>query len=143
MLPGPKVEMKIGILKHKHRIEPLYPSDVQAFIKLPDGEYQIDIKQVRNLKHHRKFFAILTLVCANSEKWDIPEQVLAALKIKLGYYNWVTGFDGEMHAIPGSINFGKMDQAAFIKFYDAALPLLAKEIGITADELETNYKDYM
>lgn len=134
--------MKIALMKSGLRLTPLYRRDHDALGKLKDGEYVFEVKRDRNLLHHRKFWALLSLVVANGEKWTSPEELLIALKIKLGYFNVIHGFDGDIvHA--GSIRFEVMDQEAFGKFYDACLPVLAAELECTVDELELNAGDYL
>jgi hypothetical protein len=135
--------MKIAFVKHGASLTPAYNRDRDNYAKLKDDVYEFEIRRNRNLLHHRKFWAILSLVCANSEKWKQPEQLLVALKYKLGYYAIIPGLDGTeiMHA--GSIEFSKMDQDKFSAFYAAALPLLAAEIGCTVAELENNIGEYL
>ena len=135
--------MKIAMVKNNGTLTPAYNRDRENFAKLKNDIYEFSVKRNRYLPHHRKFWAILSCVCANSEKWQIPEQLLVALKIKLGYFNVVPGFDGTEITHAGSIAFDKMDQDSFDRFYAAALPILAAEIGVTVEELESNSTDYM
>jgi hypothetical protein len=135
--------MKIALVKNGDKLTPAYLKDKENFCKLKNDIYVFEIKRDRHLTHHRKFWAILSCVCANSEKWQIPEQLLVALKIKLGYFNIVPGFDGTEITHAGSIAFEKMDQDSFGRFYDTALPVLAEEIGVTVEELESNSLEHM
>jgi hypothetical protein len=136
--------MKIAMTKKLTGLLPTYNRDFENYNKLKVGEtYEFEVKRNRRLLHHRKFWAILSLVCANSDKWPNPESLLIALKMKLGYFNVVPGFDGTEIIHTGSIEFSKMDQDKFSKFYDAALPILAAEIGSTVAELESNLGEYL
>jgi hypothetical protein len=135
--------MKIAFVKHGASLTPAYNRDRDNYAKLKDDVYEFEIRRNRNLLHHRKFWAILSLVCANSEKWQQPEQLLVALKYKLGYFAVIPGLDGTEITHAGSIEFSKMDQDKFGKFYDAALPVLAAELGVTVDELECNAGGYI
>ena len=130
--------MRIALMKHNGSLSPAYNRDRENIGKLKDGEvYEFEVKRNRNLLHHRKFWAVLSAVCANSEKWDTPEQLLVALKMKLGYFNVVPGFDGTEIMHTGSIRFEAMDEDKFTRFYNASLPILAAEIGVTVPELES------
>lgn len=135
--------MKIAIVKHGEKLTPAYNQDRANMVKLKDGIYTFSVRRDRFLPHHRKFWAILSMVCANSDKWEVPEQLLVALKIKLGYFNVVPGFDGSEIVHAGSIRFESMDQDKFSRFYEAALPILAAEIGVTVADLENNHGEYL
>mgnify|MGYP007100160928 CR=1 FL=1 len=135
--------MKIGMVKQDNRLTPLHDRDRDNIRKLKNNAvYEFEVKQNRNLMHHRKFWAVLACVCANSERWTSPERLLLALKIKLGYFECVPGFDGTEIVSPSSISFSDMDQDKFSSFYSAALPILAAEIGVTVEQLEQNSGDY-
>lgn len=134
--------MKIAFVKRGAALTPAYNRDRDNYAKLKDDVYEFEVRRNRNLLHHRKFWAVLSLVVANSEKWLSAEELLVALKIKLGYFNVIHGFDGDLvHA--GSIRFEVMDQESFSKFYDACLPLLAAELDCTVAELENNMGEYL
>lgn len=135
--------MKIALVKSSNRLTPAYNRDKDNLGKLKDGIYEFSVRRDRFLPHHRKFWAILACVCANCDKWQIPEQLLIALKIKLGYFNVVPGIDGAEIIAPGSIRFESMDQDSFERFYSAALPILADVLGCTVEELENNAGEYM
>lgn len=76
----------------------------------------------RNGKHHRKLFALLTLVAENSETYNTTEKALTAVKLVAGYFEWcVHPITGELSQIPQSISFDAMKQPAFDKFYSAAI----------------------
>jgi len=131
------------MVKKAGQLTPAFNRDLENFNKLKDDIYEFEVRRNRNILHHRKFWAILSLVCANSSKWNNPEQLLIALKIKLGYVNIVPGFDGTEIIQAGSIRFEVMDQDKFDKFYNTSLSILANEIGCTIDELERNSGEYL
>ena len=91
-------------------------SDVHVLVAMP-----------RNIKFHRKFFALLNLTLDNLPEvlqnelhiYNI-ESLLAAIKIDLGYFNTVN-VTGRYVVKLRSISFAKMDEAAFEKFYDNAV----------------------
>ena len=54
--------MKILVVKTLSGIKPAYDSDKEAFNKMPFNEvFEIEYKKKRNVKFHRKFFALLNL----------------------------------------------------------------------------------
>jgi hypothetical protein len=107
---------------------PLDDNDWEVKKRLRLGsDVKVHVTMPRNIKFHRKFFALLSIVLDN-----LPEKVqnelhiysietlLAAIKIDLGYYDTVK-VTGKYVVRLRSISFGKMDEAAFEKFYDIAV----------------------
>ena len=136
--------MRLLLVRSGDILRPAFKSDADAMAKLKDGEAVLfTAKRHRNLMHHRKFFAVLKMVCDNCERWETPEQLLIALKVKLGYVNLITGLEGETIVSPGSIRFEVMDQDSFEKLYDASLPICAEQLGVTVADIEKNYMGYM
>jgi hypothetical protein len=89
-----------------------------------------DVKQPRNIQHHRKFFALLNTVWQASGEWATVEDLLVELKIKLGVTKDVAIIEsGEIVKIVGSISFAAMDQIEFDKFYERAIQALCVMAG--------------
>lgn len=90
-------------------------------------DVKVHISMPRNIKFHRKFFALLNLTFDN-----LPEQIqkelhifsietlLVAIKIDLGYYDWIN-VAGRNVVKLRSISFAKMDEVQFEHFYDLAV----------------------
>ncbi len=100
-------------------------------------------KAPRNLKHHRKLFAILRLVVDNCDDFDTVEDLLRAVKYELDYVYKISLLNGEHRLVTDSINFDKMDQGEFEDFYDQAVVALAKHLGVCVTELEMNSNRYL
>lgn len=79
-------------------------------------------RRPRNPAHHRKLFALLSIVADNSDDFANAEDVLIGLKAALGHGRWITpkGATRELF-IPDSINFENMSQDEFEPFYDLAI----------------------
>lgn len=79
-------------------------------------------RRPRNPAHHRKLFALLSIVADNSDDFASAEDVLIGLKAALGHGRWVKpkGATRELF-IPDSINFENMSQDEFEPFYDLAI----------------------
>ncbi len=96
----------------------------------------IDPRRPRNIRHHRKFFALVKLAVDN---WpvDITINALVGLiKIRTGHADPVKGADSVIHWIPRSINFESMDQDEFEPFYEKAVQLIALALGVDAETLD-------
>ena len=83
----------------------------------------LDGKQARNLKFHRKFFAILRLISDNSRPHISEETALYLAKAAAGVGEWIDTGKRELF-VPGSISFARMDQKAFDEFVQTAIPPL-------------------
>lgn len=84
----------------------------------------------RNIKHHRKFFALLNTVWSVAGDWPSVDDLLIELKIKLGITrDVVIRESGEVVKVLGSISFAAMDQLAFDLFYENALKALCEMAG--------------
>nr|DAN74237.1 MAG TPA: Protein of unknown function (DUF1367) [Caudoviricetes sp.] len=94
-------------------------------------DVKVHVSIPRNLKFHRKFMALLTIVYDNlPERFTNPEyednyignlsSLLSAIKMDLGYCE-LFRVDGKLIYKPKSISFGKMDEAEFERFYDLAV----------------------
>lgn len=126
--------------KHLGALRPSDDCGVEALRKIGQGEVvSVEIKRPRNIKHHRMFWALMTIVWEqlDSDRYPTVEDLVAAVKISAGLRTRIELPSGETGFIPGSIAFHKMDQDAFSSFYDRVCDLLAKHFlpGVTSDEL--------
>lgn len=98
--------------------------DQTAFEKLRmNTEYKCDLRKARNPDHHRKGFALITLIFDSQEKYLTMEDLLIELKLMCGWYVEHVRSSGELVYIPKSISFADMDQLEFETFYDRVLDL--------------------
>lgn len=90
---------------------------------MPEGEYvRIEIKRPRNGAHHRKFFALLTLVAENSETYGTVEKALVAVKLASGHADpLLDPTTGQVLMIPRSVSYESMDQDEFNDWYQRAI----------------------
>lgn len=129
------------LLFAKDRLGKLAPVDEAgeaALRGLSAGEIvSVEIKRPRNVQMHRLYWALVTLVWQNQERYPTPEDLHSALKVAAGLRTQVTLPDGTVGFIPGSIAFHKMDQAEFSAFYSRVCDLMAKYFlpGVTSEEL--------
>lgn len=89
---------------------------------------QVEIKRLRNLAHHRKWWKLVQVVFPHQSTYPTIEQFHGALKCALGHADSVTLADGRVMLMPRSIAFAKMDQAAFEQFYERAIDLICTRI---------------
>lgn len=126
------------------RLVPADDAASAALTKIKHGsDVQVEIKRPRNIRHHRKFFALMQLVYQNQEKYDTIEHLVAALKAAVGHCDFLPGRDGGLIAVPKSIAFAKMDQVSFDAFYDRCIDVIARHFlpGVDSDELRAEVEE--
>lgn len=107
------------------------PHDEELLSDLPSGkEGKFDVSFPRNLKFHKKFFALLGVILSYmDEETKIrlnvfeKKQLLIRIKLDLGLYTLfvATGGgavpEGTPVFIPDSINFFNMEETKFVRLY--------------------------
>lgn len=125
--------------KAKGGLFPDMDEDSQYLCKVPDGEYLMaKVTRPRNIRLHRKFFALLNLAVQNQNKYNNVDQLLIAVKIKIGHFDMQITESGEVVYIPKSISFANMDDLEFDKFYNRVLTVICSDVitGADPDEIE-------
>lgn len=112
---------------------------------------RVKFTQPRNLKFHRKFFALVNFAYEHWEpgtlevpRWKdvVPEknkdQFRKDLVIMAGYYNSAYRIDGSFRVDAKSISFGSMSQEEFDKLYSAVINVVLKKIltNYTREDLD-------
>lgn len=126
--------------KHLGSLRPTDSAGEDALRKIGNGEVvSIELKRPRNVKHHRLFWALMTIVHENMDEARYPtvEDLVAAIKIAAGLRTRIVLPNGDVGFIPGSIAFHKMSQDEFSAFYDRVCDLIAKHFlpGVTSEQL--------
>jgi hypothetical protein len=143
--------MKLLVVNTPRGLVPMGDDDYDEKKKLKLGEtYSVEVKVVRNLDFHRKYFALI------SYAWEfLNEQETAAFRTKDGFRKSVEIAAGHyepqydlttrsyIHA-PKSISFGKMDNAAFSDLYRRVKDVIFSIIGdrVNEDEFEHLILDF-
>ena len=105
----------------------LYADDFEKLDALRVGEeVNAKITKKRNLRHHRKFFALLNIVAENmpehlEKRYPTVETIRRELKMELGYYDEYVSTNGLVYYIPKSMDFVSMDDLQFREFYNKAV----------------------
>jgi hypothetical protein len=131
--------MKFLAYKTLGGLKPADDAGEEVMRKISMGAFVMcEVKRSRNINHHRLYFALVTKVFQNQERYETVEQLHSALKLAAGIYEPLKMPNGDVHKIPGSIKFEKMDQLEFSAFYDRVCDLIAKHFlpGVTSVELK-------
>lgn len=136
--------MKLLLLNTPTGLKPLYDADFDEKRKLRIGEaYMAEIKKVRNLQFHRKYFALI------STAWEYQGEAVTAhfggdmeafrkcVEVAAGHCDRVFNLaTNSWMEVPKSISFDKMDDAAFADLYERVKTVLFSVFLKNIDEEE-------
>jgi len=137
--------MKVQVVKTINGIiKPAYDSDFECFKKMPANEvFEIEYKKQRNVKFHRKFFALLKLAYENQSDYRLMEDLRRDLLITSGNYEEVVNrITGEVYKIAKSISFSSMDEIQFNEVYESVKNIIIKWLGITNENINEEIEQY-
>lgn len=131
-------------IDHKNRIIPLYDSDYEKLKKVKKNtQVQIDIVQPRNIKFHKKFFALINMVFENQERFDNIEILRKELTIESGFYDEYIDFHGTVQRQAKSISFSNMDETEFSELYSKFINTVIRVTGWDSDDIDENLISFM
>ena len=138
--------MKLTFLKSVGGV--LLPSDdecIEAMNKIKNGtEIMIEYKQKRNVRFHRKAFALLNLVLKNQDKYSNINDLLVEFKLKSGHYEEHITTKGKIIYIPKSIAFSEMDELEFNELYSKFIDIALQHfVSMSKEELEKQIINFM
>jgi hypothetical protein len=136
--------MKLLVIKTQSGLKPVYDSDYEIYIKIPIGEqFEIEYKKQRNLKFHKKMFALFKLAFENQEAYSNLNDLRRDLTITAGYYTESANvLTGEVFKHAKSISFASMDGMEFNNLYEAIKTVIIEWLGVTDEQIETEILQY-
>lgn len=136
--------MKITLVKKlNNTFQVAYNSDYEKVKKLKVGEeYQCEVKQPRNYRFHKKFFALINLVFENQEVYDNIDDLRYDLTVEAGFFNRRTNLEGNEIKQAKSISFAKMSEEDFGKLYDSFLDVIAKHFNFDKQDIQENIMEF-
>ncbi len=130
-------------------LAPIDPQAAEYIAKLKTGAaVRATVKQQRNPRFHRKFFALLNLAY---DAWEPAEatyrgrvvgknfdQFRNDIVCLAGFYEMAVNLRGETRVTAKSISFANMDQAEFDDLYNATVNAILKHIltNYSRDDLD-------
>ena len=122
------------MLLHLKRTEsgllPYCDKTVGAVKKIKIGdEIFVEYKPKRNMKFHKKYWALLNAVIYNQEHYKTADNLHEVIKFKSGYYETIVPLDASPFMVTKSISFHSMDGEEFEEFYSTALDECIKLVG--------------
>jgi len=119
--------MEIWVKNTFRGLVPMYDTDLDNKKKLKiDQEYLVKISMPRNIKFHRKMFALYNLVFQNQERYRVLDDLRRDITIEAGFYRERTNIYGEIIKEAESISFANMDEDVFSQLYNRSLDVIVK-----------------
>lgn len=136
--------MKLLVKKTHKGLLPMYDSDYDIYSKIKIGEeFEIEYKKQRNLKFHKKMFALFKLCFENQEAYLNLNDLRRDLTITAGYYTESANvLTGEVFKHAKSISFANMDEIEFSELYESIKSVIIEWLGVSDEEIETEILQY-
>ena len=120
-----------------------YDSDYDKIKKLKAGEfYNCTISQPRNIKFHRKFFALIKMIFDNQEIYKSADRLRKDLLIEAGYVEVWRDFSGAIQREAKSISFAKMSEEEFSELYSRVLDEIVENFNFDRKDIIQNIEQY-
>jgi hypothetical protein len=136
--------MEVLLVKEGQKLGAADSLSAEALDSIKKGEtVTASIRRPRNIKHHRKLWALLTVVFEAQSQFATTQDLLGALKIATGLFETGQTVDKMPYIVPKSISFASMAQTEFEQWYERALEIILTRIlpGINRDELTDRVND--
>lgn len=103
----------------------------------------IEVKQARNVKELRLYWALMHLIFPNQSTWPTEEDLSDAIKCAVGHCTETKLKDGRLMVRPKSISFAKSEQAEWRAFLDRVMTLITTKIlpGVTKEDLKRELEE--
>lgn len=120
---------ELWLTRKMDMLVPANEQSLEALRKLKQGEwYKAEVTMPRNLKHLRKYFALLAAVYPHQTMWPTFRKFRAKFEEALGHGEYYVNGRGERYFENESIAFGAMQQDEFDQFYERAVELILTRI---------------
>lgn len=126
--------MKLWMYKHNGLLKPASSEDKDKLKHMPNGEpFQIKYVEIRNVKHHRKYFSFINAVYENlpekfDSHWPDADSFRRGMQMYAGYFIETVSLKGERHLQPKSIAFDKLDETAFSELHNKVKTVIGTHI---------------
>lgn len=136
--------MKTFWAKDGNCLRPSSEEAEQYLAKIAQGEeVQAEIKRPRNLKFHKRFMKMCSLIAENAPGNYTPREIAGLLEIRTGHVKIVKA-KGEIHQWPEDINFAAMDEVEFEKLVNDCTQYVFEAIipGLEPGELRAELEKF-
>lgn len=112
---------KLGVLR------PVDQSSEEIVRGMAGKEVKAVLTMPRNIKHHKKYFALMNVVFEAQEHFTNADHMRKAIECELGFCEVIQLRD-KVLTIPKSISFARMDQTEFEKLFERTLDFIVKKV---------------
>lgn len=136
--------MKLILIKQlNNTFKVAYNSDFERLKHIKVGQHiMCEIRKPRNIKFHRKFFALMDMVYQNQEVYKNKEDLRQDLIVEAGFFEVRHDFRGVEHHKPKSISFSSMDEDEFTELYERVLDTIVKVFAWDKEDIKENIEQY-
>lgn len=136
--------MKIMLVKTlSGSIIPAYDQDKENLKRFKAGEpFMAQVTKPRNLRFHRKAFALFNMVFENQEVYRNLDDLRHDLTIEAGYFIEGSNIHGEVIKRAKSISFAAMDDLEFSNYYNAVIETIVKYFHFDKQDILDNVEDF-
>lgn len=137
--------MKIVLVKTlSGQIIPAYDDDKEKLKRFKAGEpFMADVTKPRNLRFHRKAFALFNMVFENQETYGSLDHLREDLTIEAGYYDTATNIHGEVVKRAKSISFAAMDDLEFGEYYKKIIDVICRYFHFDKQDILDNIEAFV
>lgn len=123
---------------------PCYDSDKETLKRFKAGEaFFAKVHKARNIKLHRKAFALFNMVFQNQEVYKNLDDLRYDLTIEAGYFNEGVNIHGEVVKRAKSISFASMDDLEFGEYYEAIIKTIIQYFNFDRQDILDNIEDFV
>lgn len=97
-------------------------------------EVMAKLSQPRNIRFHRRYFALLGVAKDMVDEEYTTEQFRAICTVGAGHCHWMMGKEQTI-AVPKSISFAAMDETEFNRLYQDTLTFICKQFVLDSEQL--------
>jgi hypothetical protein len=136
--------MRILVIKTPRGLLPVYDSDLENYCKIAmNEEFEIEYTKKRNLKFHKKYFALMKLAFENQQDYRSLNDMRRDIAIVSGFYDEVVNkITGEILKVAKSISFSNMEETEFSELYEKTKDTISKWLGISDENIENEIMQY-
>jgi hypothetical protein len=119
------------------QLSPISAWDAELLAELPDGsEFDLVPRSKRSGAHNSLYWLQLGRIVKATGAWPDSQKMHDWIKVKLGYTSPIFGPNGTVIGMTvDSTSFEKMKQPEFNAYHEAAIQLIAAELGIDVADL--------
>lgn len=119
------------------QLSPVSAWDAELLAELPDGsEFDLVPRSKRSGAHNSLYWVQLGRIVKATGAWPNAQKMHDWIKLRLGYVSPIFGPKGDVVGMTiDSTAFEKMKQADFNAYHEAAIQLIAAELGIDVADL--------